>query len=119
LVFPQIYLKTKGSKISNLNVSNPFLALIAPLTKNTIKVQIGAKQIDALVDTGASISCISQQFLQKKLKNMKIDKSVQNNIMTACDTRYPVVGKIYIKLNVNELILYHEMTVQCIREFSI
>jgi hypothetical protein len=49
-------------------MSNPFLALIAPLTKNTIKVQIGAKQIDDLVDTGASISCISQQFLQKCLK---------------------------------------------------
>ena len=47
--------------MSNLNMSNPFLALIAPLTKNTIKVQIGAKQIDDLADTGASISCISQQ----------------------------------------------------------
>jgi predicted aspartyl protease len=81
------------------------LALIAPLNKNTIKVQIGAKQIDALVDTGASISCISQQFLQKCLKNVKIDKSLQNN-MTACGTRYPVVGKVDIKLNVNELILY-------------
>lgn len=97
--------------MSNLNMSNPFLALIAPLNKNTIKVQIGAKQIDALVDTGASISCISQQFLQKCLKNVKIDKTVQNNIMTACGTRYPVVGKVEIKLNVNELILYQEMTV--------
>lgn len=41
--------------MSNLNVSNLFLALVAPLTKHTIKVQIGAKQIDALVDTSTKM----------------------------------------------------------------
>ncbi|CAG2216740.1 unnamed protein product [Mytilus edulis] len=59
----------------------------------------------------ASISCISLKCLQKCLKNIKIQKSMQSGIFTACGMSYPILGKVDVELNIDDLIIYQELTV--------
>lgn len=42
----------------------PVVSLVAPLTKSVVKAKFGSYLTNSLIDTGASISCISENFLK-------------------------------------------------------
>lgn len=52
--------------------------MLTNFQKNTLKCQVGNRSVDALLDSGASISCISKDFLSKS--SAEIIKSVDSDV---------------------------------------
>ena len=48
------------------------IALSAPLEGNYVQINIGKQTSKCLVDTGASISCLSEHIYRRSFKNVEI-----------------------------------------------
>ena len=87
------------TQISHTNLSSP-------IEKNLLKVTIRNNELTSLIDTGASISCVSfntldkifGQFHQTKLKTSKI-KAIRG----VCGELHEVLGEAILQLNINGL----------------
>ena len=73
--------------------------LVAPFHKNTILVSVGGRKTQALVDTGASISCVSTSFLNKtSFQNSKLSKCNLQEIVGVGGEKHKIIGQIEIPL---------------------
>lgn len=96
----------------NIPDENPLLALITLLNKNCITVKIGKTVLDALVDTGATVSVVSYAFLQEIFKNVQIKTDPKNlGLKSACGNYLNKVGISTISVDINGLIIQHDFHV--------
>ena len=74
-----------------------------------VKVKLNKLIISALVDTGASISCISQSVFQKSglTNNFVQSASVIQQVTGVSGTVIPISGKVTIPITINNLTLVH------------
>ena len=81
---------------------------MAPLDNfGHVQVQIEQKQIKALFDTGASISCISEHLLNKIYKNPELLSSSYSNIQGVCGEIHPVLGTINLPFTIDGFAFEH------------
>ena len=77
------------------------VCLVAPFHKNTILTTIGGKKTPALVDTGASISCLSKTFLDKtEYKDATLTPCALKEIIGVGGERHQVLGQTKIQLHI-------------------
>ena len=71
------------------------------MSKNTVSVALNNKKINALCDTGATVSCISGQNFDKAfpVNRPKINPCQINSIVGVGGTHHKVQGVINIELN--------------------
>ena len=69
------------------------MSVLTSFYKNTILANIGGKKTQSLLDTGASVSCISSAFLSKTgLANWKLKPSYMSEISGAGGERHKILG---------------------------
>lgn len=93
------------------HTSNPnnFLATIsaAITNKNKIQIKLSNFHINALVDTGATISVVCNKFLKKLFKNPHIYKSDLCAVTGVCKTSHAILGQTDLEIDVNGLKMPH------------
>ena len=92
------------AKTNNIasHVDPNLVSLIAPIHKNTMLVKIGGQKTQALVDTGASISCISKAFLEKTGLNIsKFQNCNLKEIIGVGGEKHKILGKVEVPILVS------------------
>ena len=70
------------------------------IEKNTIRVSVAGVKTNALVDTGANISCVSNSFLSKtNLFNDRLDRSNFSFIKGVTGQKLRVLGKVVLPIS--------------------
>jgi len=79
---------------------------VAPLTKNTVHVKVKQVRTTALVDTGASISCVGMSYLKKLgiAANTLKPADIAEIVGVGGET-HPVLGSITLDINIGNVIL--------------
>ena len=78
--------------------------LITPINKNTVAVTLKNKKTNALLDTGASISCANKEFLEKALQQpLNLQPSHITSIVGVGGEHHPVAGVCKVTLNFSGL----------------
>ena len=95
--------KGKSANNNTSRLSNPAspasISLVAPFQKITILVSVGGRKTQALVDTGASISCCATSYLKKtSLKNSKLKPCDLQEIVGVGGEKHKVLGQIELPL---------------------
>ena len=94
---PQIN-HAKANNIAS-HVDPNLVSLIAPIHKNTMLIKIGGQKTQALVDTGASISCISKAFLEKTGLNIsKFQNCNLKEIIGVGGEKHKILGKVEVPI---------------------
>ena len=94
--------KIAVAEVHSVNLE-PDLALEAPLEGNHIQVKINDHKIKALIDTGASISCISKSFLVNSGNRSKLRTDTDILcIKGVCGERHSVEGTAVIKIKIGK-----------------
>lgn len=86
-------------KCSNKTNSARPISLIAPLNKNTVQVKVLTAKTQGLIDTGASISCVSKSFLKKtglNLNNLALSNLTQ--VTGVSGEKVAVLGQIDVPI---------------------
>ena len=92
------------------NVAN--VLVTTQLDENILRVKISNKTINALVDTGASVSCISEHLCHKVIPNYShrlqnepgfIGKPTFSTIKDVCGEIHPVRGSVSLDFSINGL----------------
>ncbi|WAR19937.1 hypothetical protein MAR_001775 [Mya arenaria] len=99
---PQQHQPNYGSQPRDQNRSNgqgseENLLVIAPMNKNTIPVRVLNQKVNALIDTGASVSCASKDFVKRTgLSLNHIEPCSVRQVVGVSGSRVEVLGKIDI-----------------------
>lgn len=103
---------TELPKNSDTHANPALINLVAPIHKNTMLVNVGGRKTQALVDTGASISCISTAFLNKtNFKSSKFQNCSLKEIVGVGGERHQILGKIKIPLLISGIQICSEFFV--------
>ena len=96
------------SQVQPNTFNKPLVSLVAPIDNyGHVFVQIEQKQIQALFDTGASISCISQHLLHKIYKNPELSSSTYTDILGVCGEVHPVLGTVNLSFTIDDYAFEH------------
>jgi transposase InsO family protein len=99
--------KSKPKKSKGVNVT-----LVNPMHQNTVQVSINQAKTSALVDTGASISCIAKTFLEKSgFQNQTLDPSNVAKVVGVCGETHKVLGTIQLPINFGNQIIWQNFHV--------
>ena len=98
---------------NNLNIkAKQTIHMITTLDKNLIKVKLRGKTFRALIDTGSTISAISESFLnQIQPQSVKLKTSQVTTIRTAAGTQHGVIGLINLSIEIGDLAFEHDFHV--------
>ncbi|MEW8547939.1 MAG: reverse transcriptase domain-containing protein [Candidatus Thiodiazotropha sp.] len=78
------------------------VSLIAPFHKNTILTTVGGRKTQALIDTGASISCVSKLFLTKtSYHNSELNPCELKEIVGVGGEKHSILGQKEIDILVS------------------
>ena len=83
------------------------VTLMAPLEGNFVQINLGKHTSKALLDTGASISCISEHVYRQSLKNIEIMPSSLAHIVGVCGEIHRVLGQVTIPFRLDGIALEH------------
>lgn len=81
------------------------MSVATSLTRNTIFIEIFGKRHQALVDSGASISCLSKSLYARLVARhqINISSSKLSNVVGVGGERHTVLGDVKLKLNISGL----------------
>ncbi|KAK6189780.1 hypothetical protein SNE40_001774 [Patella caerulea] len=82
--------------------------VIASLNKNFVNVTLGNTVIKSLIDTGASISCISKSLLDKVLPDAEISSSDITYISGVGGQTVEVVGNTLLEFQISNTSIIHK-----------
>ena len=89
----------KGSKIRN---RPPSVSILTNIYRNTILASIGGKRTQCLIDTGATVSCISNAFISKtNLCDSKLKPSDISEISGVGGERHKILDVLEIPLTIS------------------
>ena len=77
--------------------------------KNKIKTTVGSLHIEALIDTGAVISCMSKQNFEKSNVKCSIEPSKIKYIKGVSGAAIGVIGQAFMPICIGGLELYHHI----------
>ena len=83
------------------------VALIAPLENNLIQVNIGKQTCSGLIDSGATISCVSEHIYRRSFKNVEIMPSSLAHIVGVCGEVHKVLGQVTLPFRIDGVVLEH------------
>ena len=83
------------------------LMLTTPLENNLVQVNIGKQTCSALLDSGASISCVSEHIYRRSFKNVEITPSSYTNIVGVCGEVHRVLGQVTLPFRLDGVVLEH------------
>ena len=83
------------------------VTLMAPLEGNFVQINLGKHTSRALLDTGASISCISEHVYRQSLKNIEIMPSSLAHIVGVCGEIHRVLGQVTVPFRLDGIALEH------------
>ena len=83
------------------------LVLTTPLENNLVQVNIGKQTCSALLDSGASISCVSEHIYRRSFKNVEIEPSSYTNIVGVCGEVHRVLGQVTLPFRLDGVVLEH------------
>ena len=83
------------------------VALIAPLENNLIQVNIGKQSCSGLIDSGATISCVSEHIYRRSFKNVEIMPSSLAHIVGVCGEVHKVLGQVTLPFRIDGVVLEH------------
>ena len=83
------------------------VALVAPLENNLIQVNIGKQTCLGLIDSGATISCVSEHIYRRSFKNVEIMPSSFAHIVGVCGEVHKVLGQVTLPFRIDGVVLEH------------
>ena len=83
------------------------LVLTTPLENNLVQVNIGKQTCSALLDSGASISCLNEHIYKRSFKNVEITPSSYTNIVGVCGEVHRVLGQVTLPFRLDGVVLEH------------
>ena len=83
------------------------MSLMAPLEGNFVQINLGKHTSKALLDTGASISCLSEHVYRQSLKNIEIMPSSLAHIVGVCGEVHRVLGQVTVPFRLDGIALEH------------
>lgn len=83
----------------------PGVTLRTNVDKNLASIRVGTSLVSALLDTGASISCISEELVFQSFPNIKIQHSSLKS--GVCGEVHKVLGQVDITIDINGLAVCH------------
>ena len=87
------------------------IALSAPLEGNYVQINMGKQTSKCLVDTGASISCLSEHIYRRSFKNVEIMPSSLAHIVGVCGEVHRVLGQVTIPFRLDGIVFEHTSVV--------
>ena len=90
--------KRRCSQLSCMTQGTPELQFTAAMERNFVEAKLQNTPIKCLVDSGASISCISQHQLQQLQYNGEIQDSSITSAVGVCGEVHPVLGEIMLEV---------------------
>lgn len=79
--------------------NNPSVSILTSIHRNTILASIGGKRAQCLLDTGATVSCISNAFLSKtNLYNTKLQPTDISEISGVGGERHKILGILKVPI---------------------
>lgn len=90
--------KRRCSQLSCMTQGTPELQFTAAMERNFVEAKLQNTPIKCLVDSGASISCISQHQLQQLQYNGEIQESSITSAVGVCGEVHPVLGEIMLEV---------------------
>jgi hypothetical protein len=100
-----------GMDFNTSRDENPLVPVIAPLIQNVIKGKIGTYSVNCLVDSGATISCISQNILELTSPNVTCEQSTIENITGVGGAIHSVSGIVLLEFSIQDQIFSHKFHV--------
>lgn len=85
--------------------------LIAPLEKNLVCLTVNRHHKKALVDTGATVSCVSANFLNSIGFKDPLEPAALKQIVGVCGETHAVLGTIELPMCINRLMVFHKFHV--------
>lgn len=89
----------------------PKIKFSANLDRNFINVQFGKQSALCMIDSGASISCISRHLLKQISPEANVHRSNIGAVLGVCGERHSVLGETILDLNIDGLILKQKFRV--------
>ena len=100
----------KPSPTNNANSSN--VNLIMPVDKNTVSVEVYGQSIRALVDTGATVSCVAAFLLPKLgIEETQLQPTSDPDVRAVGGEVHSSLGDVSLPLSFGNLILTHKFRV--------
>lgn len=93
--------KRRCSQLSCMTQGTPELQFTAAMERNFVEAKLQNTPIKCLVDSGASISCISQHQLQRLQYNADIQESSITSAVGVCGEVHPVLGEVMLEVTVH------------------
>lgn len=93
--------KRRCSQLSCMTQGTPELQFTAAMERNFVEAKLQNTPIKSLVDSGASISCISQHQLQRLQHNADIQDSSITSAVGVCGEVHPVFGEVMLEVTVH------------------
>ena len=89
------------------------VSVVTSLTRNTITVNIHNKNLQVLVDSGASVSCLSKSVFEifSKTHKLKPKTSTLSNVVGVGGERHSVFGEIECPVNIDGLIVHQKFII--------
>jgi len=77
-----------------------------------VSIKINHHPIQALIDSGATRSCVSENLVSKfKLNVLPLSPNIPDDVFTADNSAMRIIGQIEVSLNINGLIVPHTFIV--------
>lgn len=90
--------KKRCSQLSCMTQGTHELQFTAAMERNFVEAQLQNTPIKCLVDSGASISCISQHQLQRLQHYADIQESSITSAVGVCGEVHPVLGEVMLEV---------------------
>lgn len=90
---------------NSVNEEETEVNVVTSLNRNTVFLDINGKKIQALVDSGASVSCLQKSTFDRinKDNSLKVQISTIRNIVGVGGERHAVFGQVELTLNISGL----------------
>ena len=83
------------------------VTLTAPLEGNFVQINLGKQTFSALLDSGASISCVSEHVYRRSFKNVEILPSSFAHIVGVCGEVHKVLGQVTLPFRLDGIVVEH------------
>ena len=83
----------------------------SPLQDNKILAKVGQSKVKCLVDSGASVSCISRSFVESAFPKGQLESSNVKCVRGVCGEQHQVLGQIELPVKIDGLIIYQNFLV--------
>jgi len=90
--------KSRCTKLATVAQSEPYIEFNTAMERHFINLNIRKQRVKCLVDSGASICCISKYLLDRINSNAIIQRSTIFSVVEVCGEVHPVLRETILEL---------------------